>query len=105
MGRRGIWAGPKVKKDVTRPTGPHDPTPIILKGLWHELSPVQQRRLTKMGFDEFSWNNNVREQVKADEFEMWVGGSDHPRVYPMMTGDRARKVSPPVANFDVGFNP
>ena len=102
--RKGIWTGPKVKKDVDRPIGPHDPHPIVLIGLWHQLTKAQQKRLLALNFDECSWNNNVREQVKVDPFEMWVGGSEGPRTYEVMSGDRARRPMSETTSYEVGAN-
>lgn len=100
MARKGIWNGPKVKHVPRRHYKPrHDISPIVLTGLWDELNPSQQSRLAGLGFDKHSWDNNVREQRQdksssLEDGELWVPGTDHPRMYEVLTGDRASVVLP-----------
>ncbi len=75
-----------------------------MTGLWHELSNAQRAKLTALNFDEHSWNNNVREKVTCDEFEVHVGGERVPQRFSVMTGDRARSTAHAVALYEIGAN-
>lgn len=48
---------------------------IKLNKMWERLTESQRKRLVVMGFDSFAWNNNVKERVAVQDFELiYVGG-------------------------------
>ncbi len=69
--------------------------PLILSGLWSDLSDEQRGRASKLGFDQHSWDNNCREVCHVDEADsLYVSGVWARERMPIMTGDKSRKNDP-----------
>jgi hypothetical protein len=74
---------------------------LQLNKLWHKLTQPQRRRRTNLGFDEHTWNNNVRERVQINQYDLiHTGASSSPVVIAHMVRRSSRRPTKMIEDHD-----